>query len=247
VVVAVSAGSRSARLGGRPSTLRAEEYPARRSVDTVAGRVEVDTVWGTRTVGDSGAPSVARSWRELEARVVWTRGRGTLEATLGARARAAGVPSTSWGQVRATAVVLPRVALSLGAGVYPGLVSHPAGRRFVSLGLRVAPPALVRPELPPGVRPTPAAFEVRPRAGGETVLSLRAPGARVVELTGDFTGWKPVAMRAVAGDRWELVTRLAPGVYRCNVRIDGDAWIAPPGTTAVRDDYEGQVGVIVVP
>jgi hypothetical protein len=40
---------------------------------------------------------------------------------------------------------------------------------------------------------------------------------------------------------------MAPGAHRCNVRIDGDRWIAPAGTTPVEDDFNGRVGLIVAP
>jgi len=29
--------------------------------------------------------------------------------------------------------------------------------------------------------------------------------------------------------------------------VDGGAWIAPAGTTRLSDDYDGEVGVFVVP
>jgi hypothetical protein len=79
------------------------------------------------------------------------------------------------------------------------------------------------------------------------LVELRVPGARTVELSGDFTGWRPVAMRAVGPDRWEATVRLAPGTHHCNVRIDGDAWVAPPGTTVVDDGFDGRVGLLVAP
>jgi hypothetical protein len=39
---------------------------------------------------------------------------------------------------------------------------------------------------------------------------------------------------------------MTPGTHQLNIRVDGDAWRAPPGTTTVTDDYNGSVGVIVV-
>jgi hypothetical protein len=37
------------------------------------------------------------------------------------------------------------------------------------------------------------------------------------------------------------------GVHQVNVRIDGGEWIVPAGLTAVRDEFGGSVGILLVP
>jgi hypothetical protein len=80
-------------------------------------------------------------------------------------------------------------------------------------------------------------------------LTLIAPGARVVEISGDFTDWKPVELRRSSTDvdTWEGMFRIPPGLHRMNVRKDGGAWLAPAGTTRSADDFDGEVGVFLIP
>ena len=115
----------------------------------------------------------------------------------------------------------------------------------MELGARVSPGALRRPRLPRGVRPTAAAFQVDDDRGGRR-LRVRVPGARSVELAGDFTNWQPVALRQGDTDEWEVTLPITPGVHRVAIRIDGDSWTTPPGVAAVADEFQGTVGVIVV-
>jgi len=80
-------------------------------------------------------------------------------------------------------------------------------------------------------------------------LTVYAPGATAVELSGDFTDWRPVPLSpspASAG-AWVASFRISPGIHRINVRRDGGPWIAPGGTTRRADDYDGEVGVFVLP
>src|SRR5207244_2776136 len=59
---------------------------------------------------------------------------------------------------------------------------------------------------------------------GSATIEVRAPAASHVELSGDFTRWSPVTFEHVGGDRWTLTTRLAPGLHRFVVRVDGGSW-----------------------
>jgi hypothetical protein len=67
-----------------------------------------------------------------------------------------------------------------------------------------------------------------------------------VELSGDFTGWKPVSLRRVRGDDWAVALPLDVGTHRVNMRVDGGVWVAPPGMTTTSDDFAGEVGLLVV-
>ncbi|HWE44348.1 MAG TPA: glycogen-binding domain-containing protein, partial [Gemmatimonadaceae bacterium] len=90
------------------------------------------------------------------------------------------------------------------------------------------------------------AFRVDTIAGGARVIRIRAPRALKVELSGDFTDWTPLPMRALDGGAWELVLPITAGTYRVSVRVDGGAWSAPPGLVPVADEFNGEVGVVVI-
>jgi hypothetical protein len=66
-------------------------------------------------------------------------------------------------------------------------------------------------------------------------------------LAGDFTGWKPLAMRR-AGQSWQVELELAPGVYHYAFRLAGGTWFVPESQPGRRDDsFGGHVAVLVVP
>jgi hypothetical protein len=67
-----------------------------------------------------------------------------------------------------------------------------------------------------------------------------------VELSGDFNGWQPVKLSREVGDFWVITLDLKPGAYRMNLRVDGERWLPPPGTTAVDDEFNGKVGLVVI-
>ena len=84
-------------------------------------------------------------------------------------------------------------------------------------------------------------------AGGRRILRLRAPGARTVEVNGDFTGWTPRTLNR-GGDGWDsFETPLSPGIYQMNVRVDGGKWLPPPSLTTVTDEFGGLAAVLTVP
>jgi hypothetical protein len=252
-VVSVSVGRRGQRFDGRASTLRLDSVLTMR-VDSSRVRSPRDTAvliprWEHRVTGDGGSAGLLRRWSEVETRLAWARGRLAFDGRLGARPTVAGRRAAAWGGAQTTVALASRLALVAGAGYEPTDVRRTTvPRRYAALGLRVTPAALLRPALPTAVRPVGAgALAVRRLNPDEVLVELRVPGARTVELSGDFTGWRPVAMRAVGPDRWEATVRLAPGTHHCNVRIDGDAWVAPPGTTVVDDGFDGRVGLLVAP
>jgi len=132
-----------------------------------------------------------------------------------------------------------------------------AGFRLGKLGSRPTRPA-ERPQLgiPPhsssagSSAPSETRLEVGSRAADEPVrLIVHAPGAGVIEISGDFTDWQPVQLQrsSTTRDVWEGSFRIARGIHRINVRRDGGAWLAPAGTTRSADDFGGEVGVFLLP
>ena len=181
-------------------------------------------------------------------------GRGELTAEAGVRqgTRDFGLTGTevrSWSEMWLSAAATYRVTsntlLRAGVGGYPtDFIRQLPNGSYASLGLRVERGRRQQldwyqpPELP--------AFRVDTIAGGAHVIRLRAPRALKVELSGDFTDWTPLPMRALSGGAWELVLPIAAGTYRVSVRVDGGPWSAPPGLVPVADEFNGEVGVVII-
>jgi hypothetical protein len=120
-------------------------------------------------------------------------------------------------------------------------------RRYASLGFMLAywpiPRGTVPVESPANLV---KAFEMRP--AGEALQRVTARIGRVerVEIMGDFSDWAPVALERRGRDHWELLIPMGPGIHQINMRIDGGKWIAPPGIPSIKDDFNGEVGVVVI-
>jgi hypothetical protein len=200
-----------------------------------------------RTLSDSATVSRLQQWSQLEGRVDWAMRRLTLSVTMSGRAAVDSVPASFWGRVGATMQINPRVSLTAGAGMLP--LPGPAtarASRFATLGVRLSPAAILRAPLPHGVRTSATAFAVSPAAAGGYTVTIRAPSARLVEISGDFTNWSPVALRETAPSVWQVTIPMTPGTHRVNLRVDGDSWAAPPGLPAVNDEFNGRVGLLVI-
>lgn len=199
-------------------------------------------------IGDSAAASSRGvRWTEIEARLAWASSRVALDARIGVRPHLAGLPASSWFRATTTIALASRLALVAAAGNDVALSWGLAPRTpFVSLGLRVAPSALVRPSAPAHVRPVASAFRVVRTDSARYRVIVHAASARTLELSGDFDGWQPISLAQTAPDQWEAMLALAPGTYRVNVRVNGDRWTAPPGLPMVDDDFNGTVGLLVI-
>jgi hypothetical protein len=177
----------------------------------------------------------------------WAAGRLAFRGSVGSRLRSGSQPNENWGQAEATFAVSTDIALVASGGVAPSSIAYSVPRaRFAQLGIRIAPSTLLRPRLPAAVRPTAAAFDVVAGDRGLRTLRIRIPDARTVELSSDFTNWKPISLTNSGGDRWEATLVIAPGMHRVAIRINGDEWTPPPGVSAVPDEFQGTVGVVVI-
>ena len=215
-------------------------------------------------VGDT-AYSDLRSSARLQRGVV------LLEGTLGARIFSDGAGRGVYGEASATVPLGRNTALIVAGGRYPtDVITGSIAGRYVSAGFRLGasgirkplPTVRPRPAIPHSssgsdgsggalLPPTEARLEVAPgRSTDDPVkLTLYAAGAGVVEISGDFTDWKPIELRRslTNGDAWEGLFRMSRGIHRINVRRDGGAWTAPAGTTRSADDFDGEVGVFLLP
>lgn len=153
--------------------------------------------------------------------------------------------SEMWYSAIASYRVMPGTLIRVGAGTYPtDFIRQLPNGSYASVGVRVERGKRQQvdwyqpPELP--------AFRIDTIAGGARVIRIRAPRALKVELSGDFTDWTPLPMRALNGGAWELILPIAAGTYRVSVRVDGGSWSAPPGLVPVPDEYNGEVAVVVI-
>ena len=200
----------------------------------------------TRTFTDSSFGRLTRRWSDLEARVDWSAGRVVVSAAVLGRRSVDSLHAMMWGRVNTAVQLTPRLAFVAGGGTSPSARAGATFARFATLGFRLSPAALLRPPLPVGVLTAPTAFVIRPTGGGMYSVVAHVPGARTVELSGDFNGWTAIALREVAPDIWQVAIPLAPGTHRMNLRVDGDRWAPPPGVAAVDDEFNGRVGIVVI-
>ena len=220
----------------------------------------------------SATPTVARDTAFTDAELALraeTR-RAELGASLGARVGSAGPGRSTWAGASAVVPVAGALALVLAGGTYP---SDPTqglpGGSYLSAAVRLtsrprprapetprtpsvaAPPPRPAPSLEPsptiaGARPAGAALAVRDLGGGRRAIRVQAPGATRVELMADFTDWEARDLVRGSADWWEITLPVTRGTHRMNVRVNGGAWTVPAGMTAIRDDFSGVVGILVV-
>ncbi len=197
-------------------------------------------------------------YADMEASLRWVGGRFDAGVQFTARGGDAFGGDRTWGYADAIVRLTSRIALvGSGGRLAADAVRGSTGARFLSAGVRIA----TRPAAGQGTvlgsdgplvipiiaRPDAERFEVRSSdAGGAAGVRVIVPGARRVELMADFTDWLPVVLSPDGNEAWRYRVALAPGVYRVNIRIDGGAWVAPPGLTAAADEFDGVVGLLVV-
>ena len=76
-------------------------------------------------------------------------------------------------------------------------------------------------------------------------VKVWAPGAQVVELMADFVDWVPVPLIKQPNGEWQGFYRIAPGLHRVNLRLDGEL-DAPLNWRVERDEFLGNVALVLV-
>jgi hypothetical protein len=194
--------------------------------------------------------SLSRKGKSLDLGLVLGFRLGDQLTTLSANVKA-------WASMSAVVWMTPRIGLVLAGGNYPvdPTQGFPGGR-FVSLGLRLAQGR--RPSLASGdsllvapvpelrVGPVAVGFTTQRGAGGAVTVRVNAPGARLVEINGDFTNWTPIPLFPAEAGWWTSTLPLKPGKYQMNLRTDGGAWTVPPGLLSIVDEFGGTVGLLVI-
>jgi hypothetical protein len=124
--------------------------------------------------------------------------------------------------------------------------SLPAGR-YATLALRIGVGAGGSPSpVPAPASDASGSTRLRRGADGLVALDVRAPGARSVELMGDFTDWSAVELARRGSSQWQVRLPVPPGIHHLVVRIDGGEWRAPPGSRPTVNEYGVAVGAVLV-
>jgi hypothetical protein len=148
----------------------------------------------------------------------------------------------SWFGATAAWWFTDRIAVVASGGQYAtDVLQGLPGGDFVSIGVRFTR-RRVRPVTPRVVLP----FIVASERGRSSGVTFRLPAATRVEIAGDFNGWQPEPLTRDADGAWVFSTPLAPGVYRFNVRIDGERWVVPEDFPEVDDGFGDKVGLLIV-
>jgi hypothetical protein len=176
------------------------------------------------------------SYRLAGRRLEWNAAVGQRSFTSG---------STNW-WVRAgsTYAITPTLGIGVSIGRDPGTpwrVTRP--RTFGALFLRVDLPGTVEKQPPSARLPVPT---MRVTTDNATHFTVFAPTAKSVEITGSFNNWTPFALQRDAAGSWTGSVVLRPGVYFVSMRVDGGAWLAPPGLPAITDEFGTTIGLFEI-
>lgn len=158
-------------------------------------------------------------------------------------------PGRNWGGGFASLALNDRIALVARQETAPSdPTRHLAAQRISTIGFRIRP-RFARARFDDG---SDAAqfrreFQLTRVLSEKYGLRVYVPGAMTVELAGSFNDWTPTAMRSAGGGWWELILPLTSGLHSLNVRSDGGSWVVPPGLESVNDEFNGTVGVLLIP
>jgi hypothetical protein len=174
--------------------------------------------------------------------VAWGRA-PWMFALSGATQMASGAETRRWLRGRAGVRIIPDAWLVVSMGREP---TQAFGARMTpGTSLAVIVSGIPhRTEHP--TRPSSPTFVARSMREGLVRFEVAAPNAHRVEISGDFSGWEPVALASVSGGKWRADVRAESGMHRLLMRVDGGEWTPPPDLPVARDELLGDVGVVTV-
>jgi AMP-activated protein kinase-like protein len=209
----------------------------------------------------SATPTLVDSLRYTDSQLSahWSNSSVELGAEIGLRAGATGTilggTGRRWGSMAVTTWFAPQVGLVLAGGTYPiDLTQGFPGGRFLTFSVRLrSAPEGAGPGSPDRRAATTGAddrepqitFQALPASSGQVRLEIVAPGARSVEVMGDFTAWKPIQLVGGSG-KWSVSLPIAPGTHQLNIRLNGGRWTVPPGLPSISDEFGGSAGLLVI-
>lgn len=247
VTIGISASRRSARLTDvRHFTREILKYETH--LDSISG--QWDSVPRLTMVNDSTRTNGNRLWAETQGTLGWESGRWTAQLGAGGRLPTRDVPAGLWASGELAVRLGEPLSLVFGVGAAKGSgFLLDAEHRYLTLGFRLGRRVRSAQSATPVVEPISTAIGplgVTAVSSSEYRLTLWALRARTVEVSGDFTNWKPVPLVRGDAGQWAVSVVLTPGTHRINARVDGGPWIVPPGLTTIGDDFAGTVGLLVI-
>lgn len=184
----------------------------------------------------------------------WTHRAGVLELSAGGGVRfnqQSYLVAHPWASANASLWISDRTALVFTGGrALADIARGIPSVRYLSLSIRI------------GTKPGMAGTPIRVRRGASQddggrlevtdddslrIVTIHLPLAAGVELMGDFTDWTPTPMTKTPTGDWRVALAIPPGTHRLVIRVDDGAWTVPPNLTRVRDDFGGEVGILIVP
>lgn len=200
------------------------------------------------------------SYIDLVATTRWRDRYFEIDGSLGWRGWNDGGGRGVYGELQAQVPIWKWISALVSGGRYPSdHVRGTVSANFVSVALRIT---TFNSSYAPSEAPLRALFRElerpdEPEAGEARLtvhksledlhtIQVEAPNAEVVELTADFTDWRPIILRQARNGNWEITVRISSGVHRVNVRIDDGPWVVPLGLRSQEDDFGGSVGMLVV-
>lgn len=78
-------------------------------------------------------------------------------------------------------------------------------------------------------------------------LVVLQPGARMVQVAGDFNGWNPArtSLEQISSGAWAVTIPLEPGRYEYMFVVDGQQWIADPFAAEQSEDGFGSRNAVL--
>ncbi len=95
------------------------------------------------------------------------------------------------------------------------------------------------PALPKALEPdktSPLSGPPKSEVKRRILFSVRVAKAKRVQITGDFTDWKPESLRRGKNNVWSIVMPLSPGVYAYNFIVNGKRKIKDPNNPRATPD-----------
>ena len=100
----------------------------------------------------------------------------------------------------------------------------------------------------PAQAPSSAAGASAPASSALLVrLVVMRPGARTVQVAGDFNGWNPArtSLEPISNGAWAVTIPLKPGRYEYMFVVDGQQWIGDPFAAEQNDDGFGSRNAVL--
>lgn len=178
-------------------------------------------------------------WERLDADVVHSRRRGGTATT----GRSTATSAT------ATVALTSRVALVASTGRH---LADPlrgiAAADVSSVGLRLALGGGSRATATRAARGSAGDIVITAQSPGYALVTVRVPAhdADRVQVATSYGEWTPLEMERDGA--WRVARIEMPsGTHRIAIRVNDGMWRAPRGTVAVRDDFGGTAGILIVP